>query len=295
MEINKIYTGEALEVLKTFPSDSIDCSISSPPYWGLRDYGNENQLGQEKHFNEYIDKLEAIYLEVFRVLKPTGTVFINLGDTYGTKSGRMGTKIIEPKYGHDNTRSFKQPNIKMHKSLCMIPDRFAIRMIDNGLILRNHIIWRKPNQMPQSVKDRFTVDFESVFFFTKNTKYYFDQIKEPTIQKDDGVRTRINDKINATPGQTKHGNLKVNNYDTKNIRAVWDISTQPRKDTHFACYPDKLVERMLCGCPEGGIILDPFFGRGTTGIVAKRNKRNYIGIEINPEYVSLAEKNLNGI
>ena len=149
METNKIYTGNSIEVLKTLPDNSIDCCITSPPYWGLRDYGHDEQLGNEKHFREFVHNLANIFDEVKRVLKDTGTCFVNLGDTYGTQSGSMGSGLIEPKYGHNESRDFKQQNVNMHKSLCLIPERFAIEMIDRGWTLRNQIIWHKPNQMRQ--------------------------------------------------------------------------------------------------------------------------------------------------
>lgn len=184
--VNKIHCGDALSLLKDIPDNSIHCCISSPPYWGLRDYGHEEQLGQENDFREFVNNLIAIYKEVQRVLRPDGTCFVNLGDTYGTQSGSMGTGLIEPKYGHNETRNFKQPNVNMHKSLCLVPERFAIGMIDEGWILRNQIIWHKPNQMPSSATDRFTVDFEKIFFFIKESKgYYFEQQLEKSMRKKD--------------------------------------------------------------------------------------------------------------
>lgn len=298
MEVNKIYTGNSLEVLKTLPEKSIDCCITSPPYWGLRDYGHDEQLGNEKHFKDFVQNLANIFDEVKRVLKDTGTCFVNLGDTYGTQSGSMGTGLIEPKYGHNETRDFKQPNVSMHKSLCLVPERFAIEMVDRGWTLRNQIIWHKPNQMPSSAKDRFTVDFEKVFFFVKQPMgYYFEQQLEKSIWAEFDSRS-INGASNGN-GKTEQGKYamqKCGSYTDggmRNMRTVWSINTDPTTEAHFATYPQKLVQRMLiAGCPEGGTVLDPFFGSGTTGIYARKANRNYIGIELNPEYVSIANKRL---
>jgi len=320
MEINKIYEGNCLTVLKSFPDNSIDCCITSPPYWGLRDYGHEEQLGSEKHFKDFVNNLCDVFDEVKRVLKDTGTCFVNLGDTYGTQSGSMGTGLIEPKYGHNETRDFKQPNINMHKCLCLVPERFAIEMIDRGWTLRNQIIWHKPNQMPQSADDRFTVDFEKIFFFVKKPNgYYFEQQLEPALTYENRaggvVRDRVNgynskqDKIRVSLGKKSFskgqaagkgiepsGNGKKDYYEVpfeKNMRTVWSINTEPNSEAHFATYPQRLVERMLkAGCPENGIVIDPFFGSGTTGIYARKVYRNFVGIELNPEYVGIAQSRL---
>ncbi len=300
MEVNKIYTGNSIEVLKTLPENSIDCCITSPPYWGLRDYGCDGQLGNEKHFKDFVINLANIFDEVKRVLKDTGTCFVNLGDTYGTQSGSMGTGLIEPKYGHNKTRDFKQQNVNMHKSLCLVPERFAIEMIDRGWTLRNQIIWHKPNQMPSSAKDRFTVDFEKVFFFVKQPMgYYFEQQLEPYTEPmnrwggDNLVANGKSDWDNGT-GQTTYRKRNMRpNENGRNMRTVWSINTDPTTEAHFATYPQKLVQRMLiAGCPEHGLVLDPFFGSGTTGIYARKANRNYIGIELNPDYVNVANKRI---
>jgi site-specific DNA-methyltransferase (adenine-specific) len=288
---NVILQGNSLDVLKTLPDNLIDSCITSPPYWNLRDYGQDKQLGNEAHFKDFVNNLCDVFDEVRRVLKPTGTLFVNLGDTYGTQSGGMAGSFVEPKYGHTETRNIRLPNVSMHKSLCMIPERFAIEMIDRGWTLRNQIIWHKPNQMPTSANDRFTVDFEKVFFFVKKPiGYYFKQqveetqaqVIEPRMQKE------IREVTNA-----KYKDNAVTRTMTRNMRTVWSINTDPTSDAHFATYPQKLVERMVdAGCPEGGLILDPFFGSGTTGIYARKAGRNYIGIELNSEYIKIAENRL---
>jgi len=298
--LNKIINGNSLEVLKTIPDNSIDCCITSPPYWGLRDYGHDEQLGSEKHFKDFVNNLCNVFDEVQRVLKPTGTCFVNLGDTYGTQSGGMAGGFTEPKYGHTETRKVKQPNINMHKCLCLVPERFAIEMIDRGWTIRNQIIWHKPNQMPSSAKDRFTVDFEKVFFFVKQpTDYYFEQQLEPYTSP---MNRWGGDKLDANgestwdggTGQTTYRTRNMRpNEDGKNMRTVWSINTEPSTEAHFATYPQRLVERMLkAGCPENGIVLDPFFGSGTTGVYARKVNRNFVGIELNPEYVKIAENRL---
>lgn len=273
--INTIITGESLEILREMESNSIDCCITSPPYWGLRDYGNDKQLGNETHFKEFINNLCNIFDEVKRVLKDDGTCFINLGDTYG---------------GSGTTKD---------KSLCMIPERFAIEMIDRGWTLRNQIIWHKPNQMPSSAKDRFTVDFEKVFFFVKQRSYYFDQQLESYTKPLDrwggeGLKANGNSTWDVGTGQVTYRKRSMRpNPQGRNMRTVWSINTSPTREAHFATYPQELVNRLIkAGCPEGGIILDPFIGSGTTAICARKLNRNFVGIELNPDYVELANKRI---
>jgi DNA modification methylase len=180
LKVNEIYQGDALSVLKQFPSESVDCVVTSPPYWALRDYGVEGQLGLEPTAAEYVDKLGDIFDEVRRVLKPTGTCWVNLGDTYMNNSsyserGQQG-------FGNDKVGMiYKRSKEVPQKSLCQIPSRFAIEMCNRGWILRNEIIWYKPNCMPASVKDRFTVDFEKLFFFVKQENYRFEQQYDPLV------------------------------------------------------------------------------------------------------------------
>ena len=280
----KIICGAALDVLKTLESESVDSCITSPPYWNLRDYGVEGQLGLEPHFEEYIKKLEAIFDEVKRVLKKKGTCWINLGDTYsGNKEGKTDKKVSQ--YLKDTTTRLHKKAIIQEKCLCQIPSRFAIAMTDREWILRNRIIWHKPNAMPSSVEDRFTVDYEDVFFFVKNKKYYFEQQYK---RGQGGVASRGDDADGLVVGGT--------NPEGRNRRTVWSISTKPYTDAHFATFPETLIEPMiLAGCPKGGTVLDPFSGAATTGLVAKKFGRNYIGIEINPEYVAMSEKRLTSI
>ena len=326
MELNKIYLEQCLTGLKKIPDNSIDCSVSSPPYWGLRDYGADGQLGQEADFKEFVSKLIEIYSEIYRVLKPTGTCFVNLGDTYaGSGSGTTKNADIS-KYVENSKQVYVLPNgtakasqfrgTNLNKSLLMIPERFALGMIDNGWILRNQIIWHKPNQMPQSATDRFTVDFEKIFFFVKqSTGYYFEQQLEPAIgydgrkdidykggQKDVsiGKHTRWKTKNVQDKGQQPNSmhikrelGIPDEVYYERNVRTVWSINTKPYSEAHFATYPEKLVERMIkSGCPENGVVLDPFMGAGTTGLVARKLNRNYLGFEINSEYLKIANNRI---
>lgn len=303
MEVNKIYNENCLEGLRNIPENSIDCCVTSPPYWGLRDYGHEDQLGSEEHFNDFVNNLCNVFNEVQRVLKPTGTCFINLGDTYaGSGSGTTKNADVS-KYVESSKQVYVLPNgtsrasqfrgTAMNKSLCMIPERFAIQMIDNGWCLRNQIIWHKPNQMPSSVTDRFTVDYEKIFFFVKNPiGYYFEQQLEPYESK---PQKPINkNKQNCNQGMNidrfSSGERDYYSKGGRNTRAVWSINTQPFSRAHFATYPERLVERMIkAGSPEGGLILDPFIGSGTTAVVSRKMKRNYIGFELNKDYIKIAQ------
>ena len=312
MEINKIYQGDSLAVLKTFPDESIDMCITSPPYWALRDYGVEGQLGLEPTFQEYINRLCDIFDEVKRVLKKDGTCWVNLGDTYGTKSGSAfendnltgKTKDeISKTTGINKANELRGTSKEMHKNLCNIPARFSIEMQNRGWILRNEIIWYKPNCMPSSVKDRFTVDFEKLFFFVKNKKYYFEQQTDEALTKEnrpDGVvRNReynYKGKYSAKGG-FKGGASDKNTLtmikDKRNKRTVWKIATKPYPDAHFAVYPPELITTPIkTGCKENGVVLDIFMGSGTTAKVARDLDRNYIGIELNKDYIKLANDRL---
>lgn len=307
MDLNKIYCGDSLEVLKTFPDNFIDCVITSPPYYALRDYGIDGQLGLEKTFHEYLNKLIEIFSEVKRVLKPTGTIWVNLGDSY---SGAGSWNEWKEEWS-SKTKQCKTPQANIQysklrdksiiaKSLMNIPSRFAIKMTDElNLIQRNEIIWYKRNCMPSSVKDRFTVDFEKIYFFVKSKKYYFEQILEPYLGplnrwagndlKADGTSN-----WDKGTGQSSYRNRNMrSNENGRNKRCVWDITTKPYTEAHFATFPEDLVKPMIqAGCPKEGIVLDIFAGSGTTLKVAKDMGRNYIGIELNPEYIKLAEKRL---
>lgn len=296
----KILTGNALTQLRTLEPESVDCCVTSPPYYALRDYGAKGQIGLEPTPAAYLENLLAVFDEVRRVLKKTGTLWVNLGDTYGgSGKGGMG------KNSWKNGESSKYPKVRgQHdKSLLQIPARFAIAMTERGWTLRNKIIWHKPNCMPASVKDRFTVDYEEVLFFAKSPRYHFTQQLEalaPSTRND--PRTKREDystkrKGRAFPGQQQQGSGMLRSTGGKrNKRAVWTISTRPYKDAHFAVFPEELARTpILAGCPPGGVCLDPFLGSGTTLAVAAQEGRDGIGIEINPKYVALARKRLASV
>ena len=309
--INKIFNEDCLAGLKKLPDNSIDCCVSSPPYWGLRDYGVEGQIGNENEFTDFINKLAEIYKEVYRVLKPKGTCFVNLGDTYGGSGSGTTKNADTSEYVKNSKQVYILPNgtaksskfrgTTLNKSLLMIPERFAIEMISNGWILRNQIIWHKPNQMPSSAKDRFTVDFEKIFFFVKQPKgYYFEQQLEPYTKPLDrwgGTDLQANGKSEWDKGTKQTTYRKRNmrpNEEGKNMRTVWSINTKPFKEAHFAVFPDTLVSRMIkAGCPEKGLVLDPFMGAGTTAVTALSLNRNFVGFELNPDYCRLIDKRLS--
>ena len=309
METNVIFNEDCLIGLQKLPDNSIDCCISSPPYWGLRDYGVDGQIGNENEFTDFINKLAEIYKEVYRVLKPEGTCYVNLGDTYGgsgsgtTKNADTSEHVKNSKQVYvlpnGTAKSSKFRGTTLNKSLLMIPERFAIEMINNGWILRNQIIWHKPNQMPSSATDRFTVDFEKIFFFVKqSTGYYFEQQLEPYTEPLDRwagqmVRGNYKTKTDQFAIQERAGRDMRPNPDGKNMRTVWSINTKPFPDAHFAIFPETLVERMIkSGCPENGLVLDPFMGAGTTAVTARKLNRNYIGYDLNPDYVKMANNRL---
>jgi len=306
MKTNVILNGDSLEHLKEMPNESINCVMTSPPYWALRDYGIEGQLGLEPTFDEYINKLCDIFDEVKRVLRKDGTCWVNLGDTYGgTGAGQeknMDAKGKQTAGQYElsaKARDLKSRTTKdLSKSLIMIPFRFAIEMVNRGWILRNTIIWHKPNCMPSSVKDRFTVDFEYLFFFVKNKTYWFETQYEPVLEESIARSKRgISLSDERSPYFKQLGKLKTMerfvNPLGRNKRTVWRISPKPFPEAHFAVYPEEICETPIkAGCQVGGIVLDPFFGAGTTGIVALKQSKQFIGIELNKEYIKIAEKRL---
>ncbi len=405
MKTNIILQGDALSKLKELPEKSINMCLTSPPYWSLRNYNVKGQLGLEATFQEYIIKLCDTFDEVKKVLKKTGTCWVVIGDTYIGSGISRHKGYSDPKNPKKGKIDYDEPSAMKQtipsKCLAQIPSRFAIEMCNRGWILRSEIIWRKPNAMPQSCKNRFTIDFEKVFMFSKNKKYYFEQQFEESLTKEnrpDGIvrqrtmnykgkfsnfgknaesfgsprartqrknvpysiqpRTKeiveyrnlpdikefskyINEKrkklkitideveeqfenqaphhwFNAEsfPSSLDYMKLKTllelddrytksmkdvftksskkTTYEQgKNMRTVWDINTKPSNLPHMAIYPEELCETPIkAGCPEGGIVLDPFFGAGTTGLVALKQNKRFIGIELNKEYIEIANKRL---
>lgn len=297
-----ILNADCLLVLKEMPDACIDMCLTSPPYWGLRDYEVAGQIGLEATPDEYISRLCAVFDQVHRVLKPTGTCWVNLGDTYNHATS-AGDKVFgNPEFNRNRpcralTKTPERNLIGQPKCLLQVPSRFELQMTDRGWILRNEIIWHKPNVMPSSAKDRFTVDFEKVFLFTKSPRYYFKQQREGTgTSKGFNVRVRDAAKNRIKYTDRRASAEEVRNYQEgkriivgRNRRCVWTIPSKPFRGRHFATYPEALCEIPIqAGCPEGGIVLDPFAGAGTTLVVARRLGRSYVGIELNPEYCRIA-------
>ena len=308
-----ILQGDVFSVLPTIASGSVDCCVTSPPYWGLRDYGVDGQLGLEPTPEQYVGHMRMVFEQVRRVLKPEGTLWLNLGDSYAqggsggasVKSRLRGGRGVGPKekvslmQGRSIARS-APPGFKP-KDLCGIPWRVAFALQNDGWYLRQDIIWHKPNPMPESVRDRCTKAHEYIFLFAKSQKYFFDidAIKEP-MKESSIARQRTGWSGERQRGMPEtHSPHSMSHYGKeasgmRNKRSVWSVTTKPFKGAHFATFPPKLIEPcILAGCPEGGTVLDPFFGAGTVGVVAKKHGRNFIGIELNPEYVKIAENRLS--
>lgn len=304
----EILHGDALEKIKLLKDKSIDCIVTSPPYWRLRDYENGKQLGLEETPEEFINTLCNFFDNCWKILKDTGTLFVNLGDSYSNSNsisttGRKGFS----KDDRPDTMLKKEKCNARKKSLVGIPAMFMLEMIKRGWILRNKIIWHKSNILPESVKDRFTNDYEEVFFFVKNEKYYFEKQYEPYAERTlnalkNGIipnsykyleQEYMKNKPKSRMRNVKKDWLTVVSEMGRNMRTVWNIGTVGIKEAHFATFPEELVRRcILAGCPENGIVLDPFLGSGTTLKVAKKLNRNGIGIELNQEYIQIAKKRI---
>jgi len=301
---------DCLEGLKRLASESVHCSVTSPPYWALRDYGIPGQIGQEGTPGEYVERLCAVFAEVYRVLRPDGVLWLNIADTYcgnGNKADYFDPKNPKGRTGQKKIKNYLIPGLKS-KDLIGIPWMIAFALREMGWYLRQEIIWHKPNCMPESVTDRCVKSHESVFLFAKNRRYYFDykSIREDAKYKDGGTRVF---EAGATKysapklaGRTTYGLHKgcknlyqwdENGKPLRSRRSVWSIPNQPLKDAHFAAFPRALAETcILAGCPPDGIVLDPFVGSGTTAVTAKALGRQYIGFELNPAYVAICEKRI---
>ncbi|MDR0692557.1 MAG: site-specific DNA-methyltransferase [Prevotellaceae bacterium] len=357
MTPNTIIPGDALAVLRTLPDNSVDCCVTSPPYYGLRDYGTatweggdtnclhsareekgfenykqssirgnskppknrckkcgavriDNQIGLEDTPEAYISKLVEVFMEVRRVLKPTGTLWIVIGDSYNG-SGKNGGNTCKKEWKqHTNVASHATkptlvPGLKP-KDLIGIPWMLAFALRNAGWWLRQDIIWHKPYPMPRSVTDRCTEAHEYMFLLSKKRKYYYDNKAIMETAAYDGRKdTRMKGSHKySQPGITglspqtfaarshERWTIKDGVY-MRNKRSVWSVNTKPYRGAHFATYPPKLITPCIrAGCPENGIVLDPFMGSGTTAVVARKLNRNFIGIELNPEYIEMAEERL---
>jgi len=314
MKSNTILQGDVLDVIRGIPDSSIDCVVTSPPYWGLRDYGYGEQIGLEKTHQEFVDNLVKVFRDVRRVLKDDGTLWLNLGDTYASNGytahkTKLDTKKDAPSAWSSENRGFSVQktvggDIKA-KDLVGIPWRVALALQADGWYLRQDIIWHKPNPMPESVKDRCTKSHEYIFLLTKSPKYYYDAdaIREPVSEISlkraqygwdcDRPSTK-NASMNGKGIHTKKMGTRFVNPKGRNKRSVWKITTKPFKKAHFATFPPELPEFCIkAGSRKDGIILDPFFGSGTTGLVAQKLGRKWIGIELNPEYIEIARERLS--
>ena len=367
METNKIYLGDSLEVIKTFPDESVDCVITSPPYYGLRDYGTgewvggdpncphyrttkvsemtatghkgmqekglavgdaiykhvcpkcgavraDKQIGLEESPEEYVERLVTLFREIRRVLKKDGTCWVNIGDTYNGYKGNKKAEHNDSDYvgGHEchptreGGHGLEAKNLK-NKDLIGIPWMLAFAMRADGWYLRQDIIWAKGNPMPEAVKDRCTKSHEYIFLFSKSDRYYFDseaiREKGKMTDGDSAGSAQRNTKITHMKGGGNTGlnrakkklaeELKQKGYNTRNKRDVWHVNVLPNKEAHFATFPQKLIKPcILAGCRSGGIVLDPFIGSGTTGIVARKFGRKYVGVELNPDYLKMAERRI---
>jgi DNA modification methylase len=325
-----LYVGDVLDVLDQFRGNSVDCCVTSPPYWGLRDYGHDGQLGLESTPEGYVERMTAVFAEVRRVLTPTGTLWLNIGDSYAGHNlpgWRPGNE--SKNQGNSNKNGVGYVEGAKPKDLVGIPWRLAFALQAEGWYLRSDIIWSKPNPMPESVTDRPTKAHEYLFLLTKSPRYFYDAaaIAEPAAwdrwgtqtnkKKMPGAGSWLRDKTKAELDATvrprhrkqdNHENVRYAGFNDRwdaneangtapkdrNKRTVWTIATESYAEAHFATFPQALVEPCIkAGCPEGGVVLDPFMGSGTTALVARRLGRRSVGIELNPEYARLAAKRLS--
>lgn len=285
-----IKVGDASEVLRTMVDGSVDCCVTSPPYWGLRDYGDARQIGLEESPGEFVARLVGVFQEVKRVLRDSGTLWVVMGDSYSLNS----PAATKRGFGFSpRARAGIAP-----KNLMGMPWRLALALQEDGWILRQDIIWHKQNCIPESVKDRFCRAHEHVFLLSKGRRYWFDSAAavEPGANAARGSAKRKQDAIQRAllPGDSKvNQGLQRAGQErhpkTRKMRDVWSLPCQPFHGAHFAPFPPALVERCIrCGCPEGGVVLDPFAGSGTTGLVAGRLGRSAVLVELNQDYAAIA-------
>ncbi|HKX41335.1 MAG TPA: site-specific DNA-methyltransferase [Burkholderiaceae bacterium] len=305
----RILHGDCRDVMASLPDQSLHCCVTSPPYFGLRDYGHDDQIGLESSPAEYVEQLVAVFREVRRVLRDDGTLWLNLGDSYAaTTKGSSGNG--EKQRSNAGTlltdRSWRIPDGLKPKDLVGIPWRVAFALQADGWWLRQDIIWHKPNPMPESVRDRCTKAHEYLFLLAKSERYYFDAdaIAEASVDPDVTAK-RYESAFGGEKARAPVGNAGIDTRTRpqgmrefagkRNKRSVWSITTQPYSESHFATMPPDLAETCIkAGCPAGGIVLDPFGGAGTTGLVADRLQRSAIVVELNPAYVAMARDRIQG-
>ena len=304
-----LFLGNALKTLDLalFKGLKIQCCVTSPPYFGLRDYGNESQIGLEQTVEEYIDNLVKVFAKVRKIMADDGVLWVNIADSYaGSGKGRNadGTSAAAKDSKQASNQGTVQGLIQKAglqngckpKDLIGVPWLLAFALRADGWYLRQDIIWNKPNAMPESVTDRCTKSHEYIFMLTKSKKYYFNNeaIKEPTTTHDALKRDRDKTKLNNTAGKTKSQGLQRNNYEKRNKRSVWNVTTKPLKHAHFAAFPIDLIEPcILASSRENDIVFDPFMGSGTTAIAASLHGRKWAGCELNEDYVKIMQQRLN--
>lgn len=304
LQLNKIHNMDCRVGLKLIADNSIDTCITSPPYYGLRDYDIPGQIGLEDSLNDYISELVLVFREINRVLKPTGTLWLNLGDAYvGTGGDRKKSDKNDPyncksnnspdEGRHNKNKNLKHAGLKP-KDLIGLPWRVALALQDDGWYLRSDIIWNKTRCMPEAVKDRPTRSHEYLFLLSKNQNYYYDfeSIMEPCTTGDPSPPRGSKGVLgNPHTGRRNTQFNKDEKVSMKNKRDVWHVPTGNFKGDHFATFPPGLIEPcVLAGCPPSGIVIDPFMGSGTTAYVAAQLQRNFTGFELNPDYIRLAEE-----
>ena len=302
----RILVGDCRALLATIADASIQTCVTSPPYFGLRDYGVDGQIGLEPTPDQFVQQLVVVFREVRRVLRDDGTLWLNLGDSYAANRGyQVPSTKGGPKHSQSQAAGGKGsvvPDGLKPKDLIGIPWRVAFALQADGWYLRQDIIWHKPNPMPESVRDRCTKAHEYIFLLSKSQNYYFDSesMQEPATGRAPGnvkpTKAGREYEISDSEHHRTASNLhKIGARETRNRRSVWTVETQPFKDAHFATFPPALIEPcILAGCPKGGTVLDPFGGAGTTGLVADRFGRNAILCELNPEYADMARHRIEG-
>ena len=300
-----IMQGDCLERLRELPDSHVHTCVTSPPYFGLRDYGVDGQIGLEPTPDEFVAKLVEVFREVSRVLRDDGTLWLNLGDSYatGTKAPRNPTTITGPDVpaswaGRCQPERVGTPAGYKTKDLLGIPWRVAFALQADGWYLRSDIVWHKPNPMPESVTDRPTKAHEYLFLFAKSDRYYFDAeaFKEPAARagaKAGGKKYSSAESASALGRHHTAATLSGVVAETRNRRSVWTVAAKPFSGAHFATFPPALVEPcILAGAPAEGVVLDPFTGSGTTGMVARKMGRKFVGIELNPDYAEMARRRI---
>jgi DNA modification methylase len=315
MNVYRLLVGDVRDKLSDLPDASVQCVVTSPPYWGLRDYGVEGQLGLERTPEEYVTNMVAVFSEVRRVLRDDGTLWLNLGDSYNAQQGQqnLAASAVSTRGGghkagsvsYTSTRRATPPGLKP-KDLVGIPWRVAFALQADGWWLRSDIVWSKPNPMPESVTDRPTKAHEYLFLLTKSAAYFYDAdaIREPVSETPGAAAwRRLFDPAKQAKEASLHAEGMKGGNDgardpfatARNRRSVWTIATQPYSGAHFATFPEALVEPcILAGSRVGDVVLDPFFGSGTVGVVALKRGREAWGIELNPKYAQLARERIEG-